>query len=99
MKDGSYQPFSKCEVVGERVDFDLQDIGGIAGLVGGLGSVDTLVNNAGVLYCEPLDSIPEAHRVEILKVNLVAFRYLNHQNQELRTKQVLALVSEVARDS
>ncbi|MEX2197440.1 MAG: SDR family oxidoreductase [Burkholderiales bacterium] len=60
------------EVVGERVDYDLRDLAGIAKLVASLGSIDTLVNNAGVLYCEPYDAIPEAHVAEILAVNLRA---------------------------
>lgn len=60
------------EVIGERVDFDLRDIAGIAELVGQLGAIDTLVNNAAVLYCEPFDAIPEEHVVEIITVNLRA---------------------------
>lgn len=60
------------EVVGERVDYDLRDLAGIAKMVASLGPIDTLVNNAGVLYCEPYDAIPEAHVAEILAVNLRA---------------------------
>jgi NAD(P)-dependent dehydrogenase (short-subunit alcohol dehydrogenase family) len=60
------------EIAGERVDYDLTNLGGIADLIAGLGAVDTLVNNAGVLYCEPYDAIPEAHLAEILTVNLRA---------------------------
>jgi len=60
------------EVVGERVDYDLTGLAGIADLIAKLGTVDTLVNNAGVLYCEPYDAIPEAHAAEILTVNLRA---------------------------
>jgi 3-oxoacyl-[acyl-carrier protein] reductase len=56
----------------ERVDFDLTELGGIAALVARLGEVHTLVNNAGVLYCEPYDAIPEAHKREIITVNLEA---------------------------
>lgn len=59
-------------VIGERVDFDLQRLGEIPRLVASLGQVDTLVNNAGVLYCDPLEAIPEAHQREILAVNLQA---------------------------
>ena len=60
------------EDVGERVDYDLRGLGGIAKLVSSLGQIDTLVNNAGVLYCEPYDAIPEEHAAEILTVNLRA---------------------------
>lgn len=56
----------------ERVDYDLTDVAGIAPLVATLGEIDTLVNNAGTLYCEPFDAIPEAHQREILAVNLQA---------------------------
>jgi len=60
------------ELGGERVEYDLTDLAGIPSLVAKLGVVDTLVNNAGVLYCDPYDSIPEAHAAEILTVNLRA---------------------------
>ncbi|HWA38513.1 MAG TPA: SDR family oxidoreductase [Burkholderiales bacterium] len=60
------------EVVGERVVFDLQDLAGIGALVARLGEIQTLVNNAGVLYCEPYAAIPEAHKREILAVNVEA---------------------------
>jgi len=61
-----------AEVAGERVDYDLTDLAGIPALAARLGTVDTLVNNAGVLYCDPYDAIPEAHIAEILAVNLRA---------------------------
>ena len=60
------------EVAGERVDYDLTDLAGIPALAARLGEVHTLVNNAGVLYCDPYDAIPEAHIAEILAVNLRA---------------------------
>ena len=60
------------EIVGERVDYDLRDLAEIPKLVGRLGTIDTLVNNAAVLYCDPYDAIPEAHTEEIIAVNLRA---------------------------
>lgn len=60
------------EVAGERVAFDLRDLEGIGALVARLGEVHTLVNNAGVLYCEPYGAIPEAHKREIITVNVEA---------------------------
>lgn len=61
-----------AQIAGERVDFDLTNLTGIPKLAGGLGTIDTLVNNAGVLYCEPYDAIPDAHATEIITVNLRA---------------------------
>jgi 3-oxoacyl-[acyl-carrier protein] reductase len=60
------------EVVGERLDFDLRTAPDIPSMVASLGDLDTLVNNAGVLYCDPIDAIPEEHRREILAVNIEA---------------------------
>ncbi|MGE3162671.1 MAG: SDR family NAD(P)-dependent oxidoreductase [Burkholderiales bacterium] len=60
------------EVVGRRVHYDLRDLAGVPKLVASLGEIHTLVNNAGVLYCEPYDAIPEEHVAEILTVNLRA---------------------------
>jgi NAD(P)-dependent dehydrogenase (short-subunit alcohol dehydrogenase family) len=54
------------------VPYDLTEVAGIRVLVDSLGEIDTLVNNAGVLYCEPYDAVPEAHRREIMAVNLEA---------------------------
>ena len=60
------------EVVGERLDFDLRRSADISAMVASLGDLDGLVNNAAVLYCDPVDAIPEEHRSEILAVNLEA---------------------------
>jgi NAD(P)-dependent dehydrogenase (short-subunit alcohol dehydrogenase family) len=60
------------EIVGERLDLDLRRISGIPAAIASLGDLDTLVNNAGVLYCDPIDAIPDEHRREILAVNLEA---------------------------
>jgi len=60
------------DVVGERVVFDLRRAAEIGDVVRSVGDLDTLVNNAAVLYCDPVDAIPEEHRREILAVNLEA---------------------------
>ena len=60
------------EVIGDRVDFDLRRLGEIPAMVSSLGDLDTVVNNAAVLYCDPIDAIPEEHRSEIVAVNLEA---------------------------
>lgn len=63
------------EVIGERIDFDLRRTSEIAAMIARfseLDELDTLVNNAGVLYCDPIDAIPDEHRREILTVNLEA---------------------------
>jgi len=60
------------DTTGERLDFDLRHIQKIPKLVASLGEIDTLVNNAAVLYCDPINAIPEEHRLEILAVNLEA---------------------------
>ena len=59
-------------IAGERLDFDLRNLAGIPALVASIGEIDTLVNKAGVLYCDPLDAIPTEHKREILAVNLEA---------------------------
>ncbi len=70
---GLDKDFSGCEEKGfERVDFDLRHLDRIHGLAASLGGVDTLVNNAGVLFCDPYDAIPEAHKREVLTVNIEA---------------------------
>ena len=56
----------------QRVDYDLQHIDGIRAMVSELPPVDTLVNNAGVLYVPPHDEFPVAWRKEIIAVNLEA---------------------------
>jgi len=70
--DKDFSNFDLKDAGFERVDYDLTNLAGIAQMVGGLGEIDTLVNNAGTLYCEPYDAIPDAHQREILAVNLEA---------------------------
>mgnify|MGYP001563732729 CR=1 FL=1 len=55
----------------ERIEFDLRNLSGIRNLIEGK-EIHTLVNNAGVLFCDPYDAIPEAHKREVLTVNVEA---------------------------
>lgn len=56
----------------ERIEFDLRNLDGIQEMIEAQGEIHTLVNNAGVLFCDPYDAIPESHRREIIAVNLEA---------------------------
>jgi 3-oxoacyl-[acyl-carrier protein] reductase len=60
------------DYVGERIQFDLRCLDKISKLIDGLDPIDTLVNNAAVLFCDPVDAISEKHIREILEVNLLA---------------------------
>jgi NAD(P)-dependent dehydrogenase (short-subunit alcohol dehydrogenase family) len=56
----------------ERIEFDLRNLDRIPDLLEDQGEIHALVNNAGVLYCDPYEAIPASHRDEILAVNLEA---------------------------
>jgi NAD(P)-dependent dehydrogenase (short-subunit alcohol dehydrogenase family) len=63
--------FSSFDLPGaERIEFDLRNLSQIGKLAER--QIDTLVNNAGVLFCDPYDAIPEAHKREVLAVNIEA---------------------------
>lgn len=68
--DKDFSGFDEKSAV--RVDFDLRKLDQIQKLISSLGEIHTLVNNAGVLFCDPYDAIPEAHKREVLTVNLEA---------------------------
>ena len=63
--------FSTFDLDVERIQFDLRELSRIKGLIENR-QIDTLVNNAGVLFCDPYDAIPEEHKREILAVNIEA---------------------------
>ena len=70
---GLDKDFSKCDLPADcRVAFDLQNLSEIPSLLGRLGEIHVLVNNAGTLYCHPHDAFPDADALEILTVNLLA---------------------------
>ena len=63
--------FSGFDLKGaERIEFDLRNLSEIKNLA--RNEIHTLVNNAGVLFCDPYDAIPEAHKREVLTVNIEA---------------------------
>lgn len=66
--------FSRCDLPKEaqRVSFDLSFPEKIKSLLGKLGDIHVLINNAATLYCHPHDAFPEADALEILTVNLRA---------------------------
>jgi len=69
---GLDKDFSTCDEKGfERIVFDLQNLSGIRKLVEKR-EIHALVNNAGVLFCDPYDAIPEEHKREVITVNIEA---------------------------
>ncbi len=48
------------DVIGERLDFDLCRTADIPAMAASVGDLDTLVNNAAVLYCDPVDALPRS---------------------------------------
>ena len=56
----------------DRIEFDLRELERIPEMLEDQGEIHALVNNAAVLYCDPYESVPDAHKREILTVNLEA---------------------------
>ena len=67
--DKDFSTFDLKDV--ERIEFDLRDLPGIKKLIEKR-EIHTLVNNAGVLFCDPYGAIPEEHKREVLTVNIEA---------------------------
>lgn len=53
-------------------EYDLSDVQGIAELAHGLGEVDVLVNNAGIMNGSPFDGYPDDAKRRCMRVNLEA---------------------------
>lgn len=85
------------ETIGEPVHFDLQNLQAIPELIASLGPIHTLINNAAVLYCDPVDAVPDEHRREILAVNLEApgalIAALASQMKQRRAGRVVSISS------
>jgi len=54
------------------VEYDLTDIENIPNLITKLGKIDTLINNAGVMYSLPFNDYPQEKVTSMLKLNLEA---------------------------
>lgn len=54
------------------VAYDLTDVENIPNLITKIGKVDTLINNAGVMYSLPFDNYPQEKVESMLKLNLEA---------------------------
>jgi NAD(P)-dependent dehydrogenase (short-subunit alcohol dehydrogenase family) len=90
---GLDKDFSGCDEKGfERIDFDLRNLDDIPRLTAR--QIDTLVNNAGVLFCDPYDAVPEAHKREVLAVNLEApARLIEAFSAQFRKRQAGRIVN------
>ena len=68
----SIDKFFKKNFYGKKILFDLNNLNKIEKLIESIGPVQTIVNNAATLFCDPINKIPEENIEEILNVNLKA---------------------------
>jgi len=84
----------------ERVTYDLVDLARIPGLVVKLGTIDVLVNNAGVQTAVPIERYTDEARQRILRVNLEApvelIRALSKQMIERKSGRIVNVASVAA---
>ena len=63
----------------KKIQYDLTDISGIEKLVHEIGSVDILINNAGLMNSLPYDNYPKEKFDDIMDLNLYApIELINH---------------------
>lgn len=84
----------------ERVEYDLTDLAGIPRLVGSLGDIHVLINNAGVQNAVSIDRYTDEARSRILRINLEApvelIRAVSKQMIERRAGRIVSLASVAA---
>ncbi len=69
----SFEGFPLDDARVKRITFDLQQVEEISALAKEIGNIDVLVNNAGILHFQRVDSeYPEEKKRQILRVNLEA---------------------------
>jgi len=66
-----FKDFAYADKV-ECIAYDLSNVEGIPKLIASLGQIDTLLNNAGVMYSLPYDTYPQEKVDSMLKLNLEA---------------------------
>ena len=54
----------------EAITYDLRDVEGIPQLMAGIGDVDILINNAGIMHALPFDNYPWQKMDEIIRINI-----------------------------
>ncbi len=63
----------------ETISFDVNELDKISALAEGLGYVDVLVNNAGIMYSLPYDNYPLEKQERLMNVNLYApIEFIKH---------------------
>ena len=68
-RDFSSFALNDCDNV-ESITYDLRDVDGIPQLIAGIGPVDILINNAGIMHALPYDNYPRQKMDEIIRINI-----------------------------
>lgn len=83
-----------------QVKYDLENLEGIPALIGSLGEIHALVNNAGMQNAVPYDQYPAARRQKILRINLeapaVLIEAVSHQMKKRNSGRIVSLCSIAA---
>jgi len=86
--------------VGKKIEYNLENLEGIPGLIESLGEIHALVNNAGFQNALPYDQYPAAKRQKILRINLeapaVLIEAVSHQMKKRKAGRIVSLCSIAA---